>query len=227
MNKLIIIPARAGSKGLPGKNTKELFGKPLCAYSIDFAREVCNEGDEICISTNDKDVIDVAVSMGLKVPFVRPEKYSVDTASSYDVIMHAINHYEEKGKKFESVLLLQPTTPVRYVEDFKKLNDLYHAGLDMVVTVKIPKENPYFSLFESNDEGYLVKSKPSDFTRRQDCPPVFAMNGSMYLMNIESLKKGELNEFKRIAKVVVSDIASIDIDTIEDWKLAEFRLQNI
>lgn len=226
MNKLIIIPARAGSKGLPGKNIKNLHGKPLCTYSIEFAKKVYNVNDEICISTDDEKVIDIALENGIKVPFIRPQELSGDKASSYDVIIHAIEHYKGEGKEFDAVLLLQPTTPIRFEEDFKKMELLFNSNIDMVVTVKESKENPYFSLFETNNEGYLTKSKPSKFTRRQDCPKVYAINGSMYLMNTKSLESKNITEFEKLLKVEVSDLASIDIDTIEDWKIAEFRIKN-
>src|SRR5215469_16971392 len=118
MRILMIITARAGSKGLPGKNTKMLGGKPLVAYTIEFAQKVKTDNDVICVSTNDDTVIEVAKSYGLDVPFKRPEELASDTAGSYDVILHALNHFEAKGQFFDAVLLLQPTSPFRVVEDF-------------------------------------------------------------------------------------------------------------
>ena len=224
MSILFLIPARAGSKGLPGKNTKILGGEPLVAYSIDFALANIKEGDELCVSTNDPMVVKVANSRGVQIPFIRPEELSSDTASSYDVIMHAINFYESRGKIFNWVLLLQPTSPFRTQKDFAEIMENIENKIDMIVSVKISKENPYFSLYELNNSGFLVKSKNSDYQRRQDCPVVYALNGSMYLMNVSALKLKPINKFDKIKKIIMPDERSIDIDTLDDWILAEYYL---
>jgi CMP-N,N'-diacetyllegionaminic acid synthase len=224
MKILYLIPARAGSKGLPGKNTKLLGGKPLISYSIDFAIKNIKEGDEICISTDDLNVIKIAGDLGIEIPFIRPKELASDTATSYDVIIHALDYYEKKEILFDCVLLLQPTSPFRNQQDYENLILTYSNDLDMVVSVKSSKENPYFTLFEEDEFGLLNKSKTGDFQRRQDCPKVFAYNGSMYLMKINALKSKTISEFKKIKKIVMPEERSIDIDTMADWILAEFYL---
>jgi N-acylneuraminate cytidylyltransferase len=224
MKILYLIPARAGSKGLPGKNTKKLGSKPLIEYSVDFALKNKNTGDELCISTNDDSVLAIASDLGIDVPFKRPEELASDTASSYDVIMHAIKYYEDNNKFFDLVLLLQPTSPFRNQQDFKNLIKSYDDEVEMVVSVKKSKENPYFTLFEENEFGFLDKSKKGDFQRRQDCPDVFAYNGSMYLIRLDALKNKKINEFKKIKKIIMPEERSVDIDTMADWILAEFYL---
>lgn len=223
---LILIPARAGSKGLPGKNIKFLGGLPLIAHTLEFALEIKTETDVVCVSSNDDEVLTIARNYeGVDVPFKRPEELASDHAGSYEVIMHALNFYEELGIKFERVLLLQPTSPFRNVEDYNNITELYSSDCDMVVSVSISKNNPYFNLFEENNNGYLKKSKESDIIRRQDCPEVYAFNGSFYLINIESLKKTGLNEFDKVIKCVMPEERSIDIDNMKDWKIAEFLLK--
>jgi len=224
MKILYLIPARAGSKGLPGKNTKVLGGKPLIVHSIEFALRNIKDGDELCISTDDQNVIDIANNKGVHIPFVRPKELSTDNANSYDVIMHALNHYKQNNKIFDLVLLLQPTSPFRKQEDFDKLLLEYNNNVEMVVSVKYSKENPYFTLFEENEKGFLDKSKKGNFDKRQDCPPVFAFNGSMYLLQVSALNEKKINEFSKIKKVVMPEERSIDIDTMGDWILAEFYL---
>jgi N-acylneuraminate cytidylyltransferase len=224
MKILYLIPARGGSKGLPGKNVKRLGDKPLIVHSIDFAIRNKKDEDELCISTDDIKVIEIAKSKGIEIPFVRPDYLASDNATSYDVILHALEHYEKAGKIFDVVLLLQPTSPFRNQEDFDNLISIYNADLDMVVSVKNVKENPYFTLFEEDQLGFLEKSKKGNFQRRQDCPQVFAYNGSMYLMNVATLKKRTISEFQKIKKIVMPDERSIDIDTMADWILAEFYL---
>lgn len=226
MRILYLIPARRGSKGLPGKNIKFLGDKPLIEYSIDFALNNLKFGDELCVSTNDEAVIEIAKSKGISIPFIRPEELADDNSSSYDVIIHAINHYEKLNQTFDAVLLLQPTSPFRNQDDFTRLIKEYNFETDMVVSVKLAKENPYFTLFEENSEGFLNQSKIGNFERRQDCPEVYAFNGSMYLINIDSIKKSIIAELKNIKKIVMPEERSVDIDTLADWTLAEFYLKN-
>jgi CMP-N,N'-diacetyllegionaminic acid synthase len=224
MKILFLIPARKGSKGLPGKNTRILCGKPLIEYSIDFALSNLNQDDELCVSTDDTEVQEIVRSKGIQIPFIRPEELSNDNASSYGVIIHAINHYERLNKYFDAVLLLQPTSPFRIKDDFIQIIKEYDEVTDMVVSVKVSKENPYFTLFEENHKGFLSKSKIGNFERRQDCPIVYAFNGSMYLININSIKKSRISDLKNIKKFIMPDERSVDIDTLADWTLAEFYL---
>lgn len=224
MKILYLITARAGSKGLPGKNTKILGDKPLIVYSIEFVMNNIKEGDEICISSNDQNVLNIASDLGINIPFKRPEELSTDSSTSYDVILHAIKFYEDQNKYFDSVVLLQPTSPFRKSEDLQKILLSYNEDVEMVVTVKNSKENPYFTLFEENQEGLLQKSKEGHFDRRQDCPEVFAFNGSIYLYSVSALKEKKINEFTKIKKVLMPEKRSIDIDTMADWILAEYYL---
>ncbi len=224
MKILYIIPARAGSKGLPGKNTKMLGNKPLIVHSIDFAMKNIKSGDQLCISTNDDEVITIASNLGIQVPFKRPEELASDIATTYDVIMHAIKHYEDQNKFFDLVLLLQPTSPFRNQEDFENIIHAYKDDVEMIVSVKKAKENPYFTIFEENELGFLDKSKKGDFQRRQDCPDVFTFNGSMYLMSVNALKNSKIQEFSKVKKIIMPEERSIDIDTMADWTLAEYYL---
>jgi CMP-N,N'-diacetyllegionaminic acid synthase len=225
MRILYLIPARKGSKGLPGKNTKKLGGKPLIEYTIDFALNNITVDDELCISTNDLEVIHIAESKGIPIPFIRPEELATDNASSHDVIIHAINHYENLNQIFDAVLLLQPTSPFRIQDDLVQLKNAFQNYTDMVVSVKIAKENPYYTLFEENNNGFLVKCKVENFDSRQECPKSYLINGSMYLINIESIKNSKIVDFKRVKKIVMSDHLSIDIDTAFDFDFAEYLLK--
>lgn len=225
---LIIVPARAGSKGLPGKNTKLLGGMPLVSHTLIFAEKIKDSQDVICVSSNDGLVLSIAKQFnGVEVPFKRPEELSSDAAGSYEVIMHAINYYEEKGITFRNVLLLQVTSPFRELEDYNNLRNNYSEKVDMVVSVTVSKNNPYFNIFEETKSGYLVKSKESKAIIRQDCPDVYVYNGSMYLINVKSLKKSNFHGFTKIVKYVMPDERSIDIDTMKDWKIAEYFLKEL
>ena len=186
---LVVIPARGGSKGIKYKNIKLLAGKPLINYTIEEAKKVF-DNSQICISTDSKKIKNIAEASGLKVPFIRPKELATDTANSRDVLLHAINYYEKRNNSIiDFVLLLQPTSPFRNARHIIESLDLINKNVDMVVSVKESKSNPYFNLFEENPEGFLIKSKKSDFTRRQDVIKVWELNGAIYLINVMSIKR--------------------------------------
>ena len=154
MNPLIIIPARGGSKGIPRKNIKPLNGKPLIYYTIDVARAITTD-ENICVSTDDQEIINVVENYALKVPFIRPVELATDTAGTYKVLLHALDFYEKQGNHFDVVVLLQNTSPFRRADQVKEAMSLYSPELDMVVSVKESAANPYYCVFEEDQNGYL------------------------------------------------------------------------
>jgi N-acylneuraminate cytidylyltransferase len=224
-NTLVIIPARGGSKGIPGKNIKLLDGKPLIQYTIDVVRKLFSD-QQIIISTDDQSIIDVVEQLGLKVPFKRPAELATDTAGTYEVLLHAMKFAEQNGVQFDKVLLLQPTSPFRTQTNIEEAFALYKEELDMVVSVKETKSNPYYVLFEENAQGFLEKSKQGNFTRRQDCPKVWEYNGAIYIMNKSKLQLTPPAQFTQIRKYVMSEFESLDIDTPMDWLIAEHLVNN-
>jgi CMP-N,N'-diacetyllegionaminic acid synthase len=221
MNILVIIPARGGSKGIPHKNIKPLNGKPLIHYTIDEAREIVSDED-ICVSTDDPEIIKCVEDYGLKVPFVRPEELATDTAGTYEVLLHALNFYEKQGRHYDVVLLLQNTSPFRKVEQIKEALKLYTQDVDMVVSVKECAANPYYCVFEENSEGYLHVCKgEGNIFRRQDAPKVYEYNGAIYIMNAETLKNTHMHKMQKRVKYVMDDLSSFDLDTMWDWEMAE------
>lgn len=221
---LFLIPARGGSKGIPNKNIKDLLGKPLIQYTIDEAKKIANI-DDICLSTDSANIKRVGESLGLKVPFLRPSGISQDLSSTEEVLRHALKFYEENGIHYEYVVLLQPTSPFRKEEDVLKATSLMSNEMDMVVSVKMTASNPYYVLFEENKYGFLEKSKEGDFTRRQDCPAVYELNGAIYVINVKSLKSHSMKDFKRIVKYEMGEVESLDIDEPIDWLMAELILK--
>lgn len=225
MKTLVIIPARGGSKGLPKKNVKELHGKPLIHYSIETARS-CFDDQDICVSTDDAEIVKIVERTGLQVPFLRPDFLATDQASTRDVVLHALSHYNNSGIAYDQVMLLQPTSPFRDKEHLKQMIQMKENDpkVDMVVSVKESKDNPYFNLFEE-EGGHLHKSKQGDFLRRQDCPKVYAYNGSVYLFNRSSIEAKRFHEFENVVKFLMEDeMYNLDIDTPRDWRLAEYLL---
>ena len=215
---LVVIPARGGSKGLPGKNIKNLCGKPLISYSIDVARAITID-DNICVSTDDQKIIDVVEKYGLHVPFVRPVELASDTASTNDVLLHAVKFYEDKGKKFNKILLLQPTSPLRTVEQVREAITLYRDDIDMVVSVM--KSHAPAVLCNDNDDGFVNLVYNKHAGGRQFLPAFYEFNGAIYVINIESLKSKGLGSFNKRIKYVMSKETSIDIDDIYDFMMVE------
>lgn len=221
MKTLYLIPARGGSKGIPGKNIKLLGGKPLIKYSIELARKFASDND-ICVSTDDTGIAEVAEKMGLKVPFIRPAELATDKSGTYEVLIHAVDFYASKGINYDRIVLLQPTSPFRNIEDVENCLKKYTNDIDMVVTVKECSSNPYYNCFEVNNEGYLQISKgDGKYTRRQDAPKAWEYNGAVYVINIKSLRKNKLGEFKHRIMSEMPASRSLDLDTEFDWIIAE------
>lgn len=220
MKPLIIIPARGGSKGVPGKNIKLLNGVPLIHYTLDAAREIF-EDRYICVSTDDEEIKKCVEAKGVTVPFLRPSELASDTAGTYDVLMHALQYYENQNYYPDVIIILQPTSPMRKANHIKEAVKLYNNEIDMIVSVKETKSNPYYVLFEEDGDGFLRKSKQANFVRRQDCPKVWEFNGAIYVINVNSLKRSQISDFSKVVKYQMDELSSHDIDSILDWKIAE------
>ena len=226
MKILVVIPARGGSKGIPHKNIKLLNGKPLICYSIDIARQiVCDE--DICVTTDDDEIIKVVEDYGLHVPFKRPAELATDTCGSNEVIQHAYTFYENQGLHYDIILLLQPTSPFRQVDDVKACVSKYSPNKDMVVSVKPASANPYYDIYEEDEHGNLMISKgDGTIVRRQEAPKCYEYNGAVYVINPRSLMTIGMPNFKKVGFVEMDEIHSLDLDTILDWKYAELLIKD-
>lgn len=222
MSLLILIPARQGSKGLPNKNVKLLGDKELITYTIDFANKIASKDDSICISSDDKRVLEIANKLNVDNIIDRPKHLSSDNTTMQDVVLHALDFMESVGSKFKSVLLLQPTSPFRREEDFYKLKSIYeNTDCQMVATVTKSKHNPFFNSFIAEDDNKLKRYSEISFNNRQETPNTVVMNGSMYLFKSKEIKNYNFNQFNNIYSLQLNEEFSIDIDTIYDWLVAE------
>lgn len=221
MATLFLIPARGGSKGIPGKNIKPFCGKPLICHSIDHARALSDDA-LICVSTDSEEIRRVAEDHGLHVPFLRPAELATDRSGSREVMIHALDRYRDMGFDIDRLVLLQPTSPLRTPEDIQNCLDLYTPQLDMVVSVKEAATNPYYNAFEPDEDGYLHISKgPGTYTRRQDAPKVWEYNGAVYVINPASLRERPMGLFKHRRMYAMPAERSVDLDTPLDWLMAE------
>ncbi|MES2559957.1 MAG: acylneuraminate cytidylyltransferase family protein [Bacteroidota bacterium] len=226
MNILAIIPARGGSKGIPGKNSKLLGTKPLIAYTIEAA-QACKLIQTTIVSTDDVVLAAIAKQYGAEVPFLRPASLATDNARSIDVVLHALEVLSSQGRSFDAVCLLQPTTPFR-AEGFidQCITAFISHQSDSLVSVQpVPHEyNPHWT-FEPDASGHLhiATGEESIISRRQDLPKAYIRDGSVYLTKVSVLKSHSL--FGKTVAYVESDSSDyVNIDTPEDWTLAETLL---
>lgn len=217
---LVVIPARGGSKRLPGKNIKPLNGEPLINYTVSAAREVFDDR-QIYVSTDNDAIKKTVEKTGLRVPFDRPRELANDDTDTQAVLLHAVDFAERNGFFPEIIMLLQPTSPFRRAQHIKEALEIYDQKLDMVVSVFETKSNPYFVMREEDEKGYLQDSKKADFTRSQDCPSVWQLNGAIYIINLRSLRHQKIRNFEKVKKYEMEEKYSLDIDDAFDWHIAE------
>lgn len=219
---LWLVPARGGSKGIPGKNVRPFAGRPLVLRALDQALALAAPGDTVYLSTDSDEIRNLGLQLGDVAPFKRPAELASDTASTYDVLLHALAEFERRGKIFGRLVLLQPTSPFRTLDDIRRTLDAWHPGIDMAVTVTEAKANPYFNAFEADSGGFLHLSKgDGSVARRQDAPKVWEYTGAVYAITVSALALSPMSRFKRIVPVPVDASHSVDLDTPEDWAVAE------
>ena len=224
---LYIIPARGGSKGIPHKNIKELCGRPLIHYSIDVARALADD-IHVIVSTDDDEIREVAEQTGLKVDYRDPKSLGGDTVGSREVILDVMDYADRKGTRYDKVVLLQPTSPMRNVDDVRGCLALYKPGVDMVVSVTEAACNPYYDCFETAEDGTLHVSKgDGKYTRRQDVPKAWQYNGAVYVINPDSIRRMGLGEFPVRIPYGMPRSRSVDLDTPLDWHITEMLMNGI
>jgi len=228
MNTLVVIPARSGSKGLPGKNVRPVLNVPLLFWTIYYARTVGFK--TIVVSTDSEIFADVARRYGAETPFLRPADLSGDDVESAPVVLHAIEYLETMGiRKFEHVLLLEPTSPIRRLGLVDEAFSLLNGGSESVVSVqKAGNTHPNFALQRNDITGgshSLLNGRPT--LRRQLLEPVFYPDGSLYLSKVKTLREKKSFYHEGTALLEVSVIESLDIDDVESFSLVEFFISQI
>jgi len=224
---LCVIPARGGSKGLPGKNIKLLAGKPLIAYSIEQAKG-SKYIDRVIVSTEDEQIAEVAGKFSAEVPFKRPLELAEDDSSMMDVLLHAVTWMEEEAQfKFDVLVLLHATTPLRETEDIDKCIELLvDENADNVFSVAEAFRNPYFNMVEVTADNEIRLVKDAHFSTRQSAPKVFDMNASIYVWWKDVFKKEKGLFLKKTRIYPMPRERSVDIDEPLDFRIAEMLLQD-
>jgi len=227
MYVLGIIPARGGSKSVPKKNIKLLAGKPLIAYTIETAQK-CKMLDRTVVSTDDDEIAHVAKKYGGDVPFMRQNDLSLDDTPMIPVLQHAVSFIEKREKvHVDVVVLLDPTSPFRRVEDIEEcLQKLEHNNVDSVVTICEVEHNPYFVMMELNGDRLvpLIKSNKV-ITRRQDAPEVYRINAAVYAIKRDVLMNANKIITDNTMAVIMSQELSTHIDHVIDFEFADYLME--
>lgn len=229
-NKLVygLITARGGSKGIPHKNIYPLNDKPLIAYTIEPALR-SKYIDRLVVSTDDEAIADVAKKFKAEVPFIRPNNLSGDSSSSASVIEHAIKYFENENKTPDLIVLLQPTSPLRNVDDIDEALEIFvNSDAESLISVCKSDQSPYW-FKKINDNGFIADylPQPSSYIRRQDTPDLYILNGAIYILDTKSFLSSKIILGDKSLPYIMPYERSVDIDNMLDLGFAEFLLKGI
>ncbi len=221
---IAIIPARGGSKGLPGKNIRLMNCKPLIAYTIEAALKASSI-DRVIISTDDDEIAKIAVQYGAELPFMRPAELASDKAMAVDNYIYTINRLEKEGNiTIDSFVVLQPTSPLRISEDIDGAVQLYNdKNADSVISYT-PEAHPVSWHKYLDDEGRFVDILTANINNRQDNRISYYPNGAVYVFRTSMIRERKYYTEKSYA-YVMPRTRSVDIDFIDDFEYAEFLLK--
>lgn len=222
---ICIIPARGGSKRLPGKNIKPLNGKPLIGYGI-AAAKASQYVDKVVVSTDDEAIARVAKEEGADVPFMRPTELANDTAPTLPVLQHAMKYFEDKGETFDLMVLIQPTVPGIEAKDVDAaIEQLFTADANSCVSICEIIDRPEWMYRLSAGERITpyVENAPA---RSQDMEELYHLNGAVYVTSRTVLmEKGKIYDNDNCTYIIMPRERSIDIDTEYDFSLAEMLVK--
>ncbi len=228
---LALIPARAGSKGLPGKNIRPLHGKPLLAWPI-LAAKASRYVDRVVVSTDSGLFAEVARAYGAEVPVLRPEHLAADTSPSSAAVLHMLDTLEGQGDRFAYIVLLEPTSPLTEGDDVDAALETLVAHRDiadaLVSVSELISSHPAFAVRQLPD-GRLEPYAAVDFTRlprRQDIEPIFALDGSLYLSSVDAYRKTLSFCHERTLSQVMPHYKSLEVDSLVDFICIEAILSN-
>ena len=230
MKILGLIPARGGSKGIPGKNIKMLAGKPLIVYSIEVALS-CELLSEVLVSTDDETIAQVSRKAGASVPFLRPAELATDQSPTIDTVVHALKYFEAQGQRFDAVCLLQPTSPFRNVTDLQQAIAHFQAeDADSLISVRaVPHHyNPHWVFEKETDSSFLkiATGEKEIIPRRQELPKAYHRDGAIYISKSEIVLTNRSLYGQKITYYLMTDQPNINIDHQSDWEAAESAMHN-
>lgn len=228
MRVAAFILARAGSKGLPGKNIRPLNGKPLITWTIDAAKS-CPEISDVYVSTDGDDIAQIARNEGVEV-LHRPSELASDTASPKDGVIYHIKQLEAQNIHHDIIALLQPTSPLRTSEEISQcVRCVLSGGVDSSATFVENEWTPYRAWYEQGSEIVPIMDPKDVWLPRQKYPKTYSLNGAVYVVKKEAFMADNSNAFLsgRIKKVVMSKEKSVDIDTLNDFEVIEAFMKSV
>lgn len=223
MTSICIIPARGGSKRIPRKNLKEFRGRPIIAYSIDAALNSALF-HTVMVSTDDSEIADIAKSLGADVPFMRSATTADDHATTADVLLEVLNEYEKKGQLFDIACNLYPTSPFTTADDLKAGYEALVAGPFDVVIPIVAFSYPILRSLNRSDDGRIAMNWPEHMnTRSQDLPKAYHDAGQWAFFKTAPFLMNRTLLGPNTGSVIMPENRVQDIDTLEDWALAELK----
>lgn len=222
MKSIAIITARGGSKRIPRKNIKEFCGKPILAYSVEAAIQ-SGVFDTVMVSTDDREIADIAVKYGAEVPFFRSEKTADDFATTTDVLFEVLDEYEKRGEHYEVGCCIYPTAPFVTGGKLREgMEALTNSGADTLIPV-VPFSYPPQRAMVIRDGQLLFHQPEYLVSRSQDLETHYHDAGQFYLFYTESYRKNGNLLLGKILPLVVSELEVQDIDNLADWEIAEMK----
>lgn len=222
-----LVPARGGSKGIPGKNLRLLAGRPLLAYVKDCAA-AAGVVHRLMLTTDAEPIAAVGRELGFEVPFLRPPELAQDDTPMLPVLQHAVRHVEAAGWRPDLIMLLQPTAPLRTPQHLREAVRLIgETGADSVVgVVEVPAHyNPHYVMRITDGRLGNFLPEGAKVVRRQDVPPAYSRDGTIYLTRRDVLMEGNSIYGQRCVPLIVNHEDSANLDTPEDWAEAEARVR--
>ncbi|MBK9239149.1 MAG: acylneuraminate cytidylyltransferase family protein [Acidobacteria bacterium] len=225
MKILGIIPARGGSKALPGKNIRPFAGKPLIQYACEAA-DASGVVDRLVLSTDSETIATLAARLGLDVPCLRPAEFARDESPMIDAALHMVAHLAQDGYHADAVMILQPTSPLRTADHLRRAVGLLQENDSVCSVVAVSKEANPFSMMKVRTDGFLdfIVPEAAAITRRQDLPTAYRRDGTVFLTRTSVLVNEKTFYGQRCVPMPLESWEASNIDTLEDWTRAEALL---
>lgn len=222
MNILALIPARGGSKGVPGKNMRKIEGHPLVSYAIEVAKK-SKYINKIVVSTDDEKIADIAREYKAQVPFMRPKELAADNVSDFPVIEHAVEWFNNRDDKIDYVVFLRPTHIFRKASDINRaIEKMINSNFDSIRGISKAVYSPYWMKKIRGDKLVsFVENNEYEYCRRQDLPEAYQANGTVEVIKAETILEKKSLYGERIGFVKMGEVAVLDLDTELDFKIVE------
>jgi len=227
MNILGTICARGGSKGVKNKNIRDLAGKPLISYTIEYFKK-WRKADRIVCSTDSKKIADISIKYGAEIPCMRPRELATAKAYKLHVLQHIVKFCEQENNiKYDIIVDLDPTAPLRKQKHLNEaFNKFIKSDAKNLISVTLARKNPYFNMIEIDKRGYAHLCKNGTIVRRQDAPIVYELNASIYLYNRDYLLNTKTILSDKTIIYEMPETSSVDIDREIDFLYVEFLIKN-